>query len=94
MTEEELIRFIDQIRRMCDGDKYRIGSALGTMRSVLTRQHADPSLIKLVSDLNQNYELTDLARPGSGPLSRNDLDGIIRHGRNKRAIDDAHRGCR
>lgn len=97
MNEEELIAFIEHIRKMCQGDGFgfRILSSLGTLHSILERQQVDRKYLDLLHSLAID-EAADLLYKSDRIASMEDLERIIEEGEKLYRIRldcDAHSGC-
>ena len=95
MNEQELIEFIEHIRRMCknDSNTVRLDNALTALKQILERQHTDPALLLIVQKLGNGYASTFLG-PSTPPVtSRKELEEIAHRAELRRISYESHRGC-
>lgn len=95
MTDEELLFFIDRIRKMCDGNQSRISAALHTLKGILERQGGQEAKVEIIGNLQSTFAARKLSAPSTIVANMNDVNNVIADARREqRESYDAHRGCR
>lgn len=98
MDEQELVRFIAQIKRVGGSDEQRIDSALASLLEILRRQRIEEEKLQPLAELVALESFAGMCLVSKAePKTMDDVRTLIeaaRHYRHSKQIEDAHRGCR